>query len=31
MVDYQLIADQDHQGSAYVAIIRATPFAFLSK
>ena len=30
-VDYQLIADQDHPSSAYVAIIRAMPFAFLEK
>ena len=30
-VDYQLIADQDHPSSAYVAIIRAMPFAFVEK
>ncbi|MEP6831320.1 MAG: alpha/beta hydrolase-fold protein [Rhizomicrobium sp.] len=30
-VDYQLIADQNHPSSAYVAIIRAIPFAFPEK
>ena len=30
-VEYQLIADQDHQSSVYVAIIRAMPFAFEAK
>jgi hypothetical protein len=30
-VDYQLIADQDHVSSAYVAITRALPFAFAEK
>ncbi|HWY62136.1 MAG TPA: alpha/beta hydrolase-fold protein [Rhizomicrobium sp.] len=30
-VDYQLLAGQDHPSSAYVAIIRAMPFAFLEK
>ena len=30
-VEYQLIGDQDHNGSAYVAIIRAMPFAFADK
>jgi predicted alpha/beta superfamily hydrolase len=30
-VDYQLIADQDHPSSAYVAIIRGLRFAFVDK
>jgi len=30
-VDYQLIADQDHPSSAYVAIIHALRFAFVDK
>jgi len=30
-VEYQLIADQDHNSSAYVAVIRAMPFAFEAK
>jgi predicted alpha/beta superfamily hydrolase len=30
-VDFQLIADQDHPSSAYVAIVRAMPFAFVEK
>jgi predicted alpha/beta superfamily hydrolase len=30
-VEYQLIADQDHGGAPYVAIIRALPFAFVEK
>jgi hypothetical protein len=30
-VDYQIIADQNHPSSAYVAIIRAMPFAFMEK
>jgi predicted alpha/beta superfamily hydrolase len=30
-VEYQLIADQDHNSSAYVAVIRAMPFAFVEK
>lgn len=30
-VQYQLIADQDHPSSAYVAIVRAMPFAFGGK
>jgi len=30
-VDYQLLTDQDHASSAYVAIVRAVPFAFGEK
>ena len=30
-VEYQLIADQDHPSSAYIAIVRAMPFAFEDK
>jgi hypothetical protein len=30
-VEYQLIADQDHGGAPYVAILRALTFAFVDK
>ena len=30
-VEYQLLADQDHPSSAFVAIVRAVRFAFLEK